>query len=322
MKDSNLKKSSLCSLIFTFIFCSLLTCVFALIKTEDKTEYKTVQISLAPENTVKTEGKLSPEKKVISPQKKAETAKSEKKVLPPSSENSSSSSSSEKYKKIEKQVLGKTIEEQIAENKNIQRKTKNVDDVDWDSMFSENEGTSSSVKKDSKKSDFQSSFSGTAASASSSSSASISSSSEKQASSTSTVTSSVNSSLDSISKVSNTLPVSSSSSSGYSTVKNTSGKINVSISGGKTRALLKPLEPAINLSEEAASQIDSSRTVKVIFKIQSGGTVRLNDISFVPSSSLPEKVQSEIMKEISLWIFAADSEVSEASFIYTISVRH
>ena len=102
------------------------------------------------------------------------------------------------------------------------------------------------------------------------------------------------------------------------TETNQDGHVKLKMSNGDTRALLEPLQPVINLSQNAAATIDGSRTVKIQFKVVESGNVPQNEIQITPASILTEIVKSEIIEQISRWRFEAADYVAFAEFDYKI----
>ena len=99
---------------------------------------------------------------------------------------------------------------------------------------------------------------------------------------------------------------------------NQDGHVKLKMSNGNTRALLEPVQPVINLSQNAAATIDGSRTVKIRFKVVESGNVPQNEIQITPASILTEIVKSEIIEQISRWRFEAADYVAFAEFDYKI----
>ena len=97
-----------------------------------------------------------------------------------------------------------------------------------------------------------------------------------------------------------------------------SGKVALEMSNGTMRALLKPATPAINLSEQAAATIDSSRTVTIKFRVVEAGNVPRAEISIEPESTLHQLVRDEIRDQVSSWLFEAADYSAYASFTYKI----
>ena len=218
----------------------------------------------------------------------------------------------------------KSVEELMAEQMNSKKKT---NDFNWD-MFEDDlqeENSQDYVQTQKTKNPVQtqaSSFSGEAGVAAEQNVSSIKSESvqkEKNASTQKTSSSTANA----LAKISNTSFKANTSSgiSGQTEVQteiNQDGHVKLKMSNGNTRALLEPLQPVINLSQNAAATIDGSRTVKIRFKVVESGNVPQNEIQITPASILTEIVKSEIIEQISRWRFEAADYVAFAEFDYKI----
>lgn len=218
----------------------------------------------------------------------------------------------------------KSVEERMAEQMNSKKKT---NDFNWD-MFEDDlqeENSQDYVQTQKTKNPVQtqaSSFSGKAGVAAKQNVSSIKSESvqkEKNASTQKTSSSTANA----LAKISNTSFKANTSSgiSGQTEVQteiNQDGHVKLKMSNGNTRALLEPLQPVINLSQNAAATIDGSRTVKIRFKVVESGNVPQNEIQITPASILTEIVKSEIIEQISRWRFEAADYVAFAEFDYKI----
>ncbi len=218
----------------------------------------------------------------------------------------------------------KSVEELMAEQMNSKKKT---NDFNWD-MFEDDlqeENSQDYVQTQKTKNPVQtqaSSFSGEAGVAAEQNVSSIKSESvqkEKNASTQKTSSSTANA----LAKISNTSFKANTSSgiSGQTEVQteiNQDGHVKLKMSNGNTRALLEPLQPVINLSQNAAATIDGSRTVEIRFKVVESGNVPQNEIQITPASILTEIVKSEIIEQISRWRFEAADYVAFAEFDYKI----
>lgn len=218
----------------------------------------------------------------------------------------------------------KSVEELMVEQMNSKKKT---NDFNWD-MFEDDlqeENSQDYVQTQKTKNPVQtqaSSFSGEAGVAAEQNVSSIKSESvqkEKNASTQKTSSSTANA----LAKISNTSFKANTSSgiSGQTEVQteiNQDGHVKLKMSNGNTRALLEPLQPVINLSQNAAATIDGSRTVKIRFKVVESGNVPQNEIQITPASILTEIVKSEIIEQISRWRFEAADYVAFAEFDYKI----
>ena len=217
----------------------------------------------------------------------------------------------------------KSVEELMAEQMNSKKKT---NDFNWD-MFEDdmNEDNQDNVYTQFQNNSVEtqkSTFSGEAGVAAEQNVSSIKSETvqkEKNASTQKTSSSTANA----LAKISNTSFKANTSSgiSGQTEVQteiNQDGHVKLKMSNGNTRALLEPLQPVINLSQNAAATIDGSRTVEIRFKVVESGNVPQNEIQITPASILTEIVKSEIIEQISRWRFEAADYVAFAEFDYKI----
>ncbi len=218
----------------------------------------------------------------------------------------------------------KSVEEHMAEQMNSKKKT---NDFNWD-MFEDDlqeENSQDYVQTQKTKNPVQtqaSSFSGEAGVAAEQNVSSIKSESVQKEKNVSTQKTS-SSTANALDKISNTSFKANTSSgiSGQTEVQteiNQDGHVKLKMSNGNTRALLEPLQPVINLSQNAAATIDGSRTVKIRFKVVESGNVPQNEIQITPASILTEIVKSEIIEQISRWRFEAADYVAFAEFDYKI----
>lgn len=91
-----------------------------------------------------------------------------------------------------------------------------------------------------------------------------------------------------------------------------SGKVHMQMSNGKSRALINPSKPVINLSEQAAATIETTKIVTISFKVLEKGNVI--DIKITPEAILSAIVRDEIKEQISHWIFEPADYTATASF--------
>lgn len=218
----------------------------------------------------------------------------------------------------------KSVEELMAEQMTSKKKKK---EFDWD-MFEDDlqeENIQDYVQTQKTKNPVQtqtSSFSGVAGVAADQNVSSIKSESVQKGKNASTQKTS-SSTANALAKISNTSFKTNTSSgiSGQTEVQteiNQDGHVKLKMSNGNTRALLEPLQPVINLSQNAAATIDGSRTVEIRFKVVESGNVPQNEIQITPASILTEIVKSEIIEQISRWRFEAADYVAFAEFDYKI----
>ena len=108
------------------------------------------------------------------------------------------------------------------------------------------------------------------------------------------------------------------SSVSVNSATNSEGSVSIEMVDRSTRILLDPQKPYIILSEESASFIDSSRKVVIEFAVLPSGAVPFSRVDFIPSSLLPQTVQSEIREQISKWRFSTSSSEALARLEYSI----
>ncbi|MCI6187931.1 MAG: hypothetical protein MR739_12315 [Spirochaetia bacterium] len=217
----------------------------------------------------------------------------------------------------------KSVEELMAEQMNSKKKT---NDFNWD-MFEDdmNEDNQDNVYTQFQNNSVEtqkSTFSGEAGVAAEQNVSSIKSKTvqkEKNASTQKTSSSTANA----LAKISNTsfkgkVENGIIGQTEVQTETNQDGHVKLKMSNGNTRALLEPTQPVINLSQNAASTIDGSRTVKIRFKVVESGNVPQNEIQITPASILTEIVKSEIIEQISRWRFEAADYIAFAEFDYKI----
>ena len=224
---------------------------------------------------------------------------------------------------VEPVEYAKSVEELMAEQMNSKKKT---NDFNWD-MFEDdmNEDNQDNVYTQFQNNSVEtqkSTFSGEAGVAADQNVSSIKSETvqkEKNASTQKTSSSTANA----LAKISNTsfkgkVENGIIGQTEVQTETNQDGHVKLKMSNGNTRALLEPTQPVINLSQNAASTIDGSRTVKIRFKVVESGNVPQNEIQITPASILTEIVKSEIIEQISRWRFEAANYIAFAEFDYKI----
>ena len=217
----------------------------------------------------------------------------------------------------------KSVEELMAEQMNSKKKT---NDFNWD-MFEDdmNEDNQDNVYTQFQNNSVEtqkSTFSGEAGVAAEQNVSSIKSETVQKEKNASTQKTS-NSTANALAKISNTsfkgkVENGIIGQTEVQTETNQDGHVKLKMSNGDTRALLEPTQPVINLSQNAASTMDGSRTVKIRFKVVESGNVPQNEIQITPASILTEIVKSEIIEQISRWRFEAADYVAFAEFDYKI----
>ncbi len=112
--------------------------------------------------------------------------------------------------------------------------------------------------------------------------------------------------------------VSGNSSVNMKTASSSSGETSVSMNDGSSRTLVKPKEPKINISSEAAKSVSGSPTVKITFTVMADGTVPESSVKITPASLLTEELISDIAWQLSMWRFQPGDGNATASFDFTI----
>lgn len=112
--------------------------------------------------------------------------------------------------------------------------------------------------------------------------------------------------------------VSGNSSVNMKTASSSSGETSVSMNDGSSRTLVKPKEPKINISSEAAKSVSGSPTVKITFTVMADGTVPESSVKITPASLLTEDLISDIAWQLSMWRFESGDSNATASFDFTI----
>ena len=271
----------------------------------NKTEPKTVQ---------KTQAESKPAEQKAPEVTKPKTAPiTESKPVP----------KTESVQNAEPVEYAKSVEELMAEQMNSKKKT---NDFNWD-MFEDdmNEDNQDNVYTQFQNNSVEtqkSTFSGEAGVAAEQNVSSIKSETVQKEKNASTQKTS-NSTANALAKISNTsfkgkVENGIIGQTEVQTETNQDGHVKLKMSNGDTRALLEPTQPVINLSQNAASTIDGSRTVKIRFKVVESGNVPQNEIQITPASILTEIVKSEIIEQISRWRFEAANYIAFAEFDYKI----
>lgn len=191
-------------------------------------------------------------------------------------------------------------------------------DFDWDSGFGDSGTVNSSSGSNTKVSSSGNSFSGSAGTTADTDSQRTTSSEIKNNSVKNNVSENTGAAIKDIR---NTKYISSevggvASQTTVKSGKSSDGKVFIEMTNGEPRALLKPESPKIILSEEAASLIDSSRSVTINFRVLRDGNV--SEISITPAASLPQLVKKEIKDQLGQWIFESADYDATAKFEYNI----
>lgn len=227
--------------------------------------------------------------------------------------------------KTEPVEYAKSVEELMAEQMTSKKQQK---EFDWDSMFDDSDETESfqndsyeqTKKIPQNTENVQSSFSGAAGIAAENTSSAVKSETSQKQDVQQKTSRQTTSSLERIMNTSFVGQMSNGvqSQTNIQTSVSNDGHVKLKMSNGHTRSLLEPSEPKIILSQNAASTIDGSRTVKIRFKVVESGNVPVNEIQITPASMLTQIVRNEIIEQISKWRFESADYVAFAEFDYKI----
>lgn len=227
--------------------------------------------------------------------------------------------------KTEPVEYAKSVEELIAEQMTSKKQQK---EIPWDLMFDDSDETESfqndsyeQIKKIPQNTEnVQSPFSGAAGIAAEKTSSAVKSETSQKQDVQQKTSSQTTSSLERIMNTSFVGQMSNGvqSQTNIQTSVSNDGHVKLKMSNGHTRSLLEPSEPKIILSQNAASTIDGSRTVKIRFKVVESGNVPVNEIQITPASMLTQIVRNEIIEQISKWRFESADYVAFAEFDYKI----
>lgn len=227
--------------------------------------------------------------------------------------------------KTEPVEYAKSVEELMAEQMTSKKQQK---EFDWDLMFDDSDETESfqndsyeqTKKIPQNTENVQSSFSGAAGIAAENTSSAVKSETSQKQDVQQKTSSQTTSSLERIMNTSFVGQMSNGvqSQTNIQTSVSNDGHVKLKMSNGHTRSLLEPSEPKIILSQNAASTIDGSRTVKISFKVVESGNVPVNEIQIIPASMLTQIVRNEIIEQISKWRFESADYVAFAEFDYKI----
>jgi hypothetical protein len=353
--DEILTKSRKAGFISTAAVWVVLVLIFAFVPAfKKKPEYKTVRITLSSTPLEKQQKVVEPVKKeeavkAAEPVKKAEPVQKtaaqknvepakassvQKKTEPVKKEkqpesapaNQKSVPAADKAKPSDSPVVyKKSVEELMAEQSRQKAK-----DVKWDDrLFTDSAAEESSSPAASPKTSGankitgSSALAGTAAAAAASANEPVNSTSVSEKQKSAGADAATKTALGNIS--STTYTQTSGSGMNSRTSVNSSlgsdGKVSIELTDGSVRMLLYPGKPAIQISEENAKRIDSTRTVRVQFKILAKGNVPLSEINITPSSILTPEIRQEIREQVSLWRFSQAAADGYASFDYTIEFK-
>jgi hypothetical protein len=216
-------------------------------------------------------------------------------------------------------ALQKSVEE-LMEEQMANKKTRQ--DFNWDMFDDDSSSAEKTTSSDSKKVTTSSSTAGSAANTASQESARQTSNSDSAKKNSATASQSTSSDLDKIAKAESKSGSGTKTDIAAKTSKDGSGKVMMEMADGSKRALMRPKEPAINLSEQAAQTFTLSKaTVKITFKVVQKGNVPRTEIKITPESILTESIRKEIIDQLSQWIFEEADFDGTATFEYTIEKR-
>lgn len=217
-------------------------------------------------------------------------------------------------------ALQKSVEE-LMEEQMANKKAKQ--DFDWDAMFGDDSSsTEKTTSSESKKVTTSSSTAGSAANTASQENTRQTSNSDSAKKNSTSASQSTSSDLDKIAKAESKSGSGTKTDIAAKTSKDGSGKVMMEMADGSKRALMRPKEPAINLSEQAAQTFTLSKaTVKITFKVVQKGNVPRTEIKITPESILTESIRKEIIDQLSQWIFEEADFDGTATFEYTIEKR-
>ncbi len=216
-------------------------------------------------------------------------------------------------------ALQKSVEE-LMEEQMANKKTRQ--DFNWDMFDDDSSSAEKTTSSDSKKVTTSSSTAGSAANTASQESARQTSNSDSAKKSSTSASQSTSSDLDKIAKAESKSGSGTKTDIAAKTSKDGSGKVMMEMADGSKRALMRPKEPAINLSEQAAQTFTLSKaTVKITFKVVQKGNVPRTEIKITPESILTESIRKEIIDQLSQWIFEEADFDGTATFEYTIEKR-
>ena len=321
-----------------------------------KPEFKTVQIVLSSTPVAKTEKKESAAssaaaKKAESTEKKIEkqdvkTVKEESAASKPKAENKPKTETqkiADTYKKAPEKPANKapskpaeskkaaapaktpapaapveyarSVEDLMAEQMSTTKKS--ASDFNWDA-FSDSDAEASPAFSQPQKVAAASTTGGSAAKVSQSTDTGVVSQTERDGSVSETASSNTTGKLSGVRNAKFIGNAGTSHSSELTAgVSNGSGKNQFAMTDGSSRGLLEPADPRIDLSEQAASLIDSTINVTIFIEVQPSGNV--TSVDFNPSSIVPPLVQSEIRTQlVGKWRFERADYSSMGKFQYTI----
>ena len=345
----------------TVVLWILLLILFVSVKIPKKETYRTINITLEPVSKVpakkQEQGNASTsnsaetmqEKQVEKPQKNEEIQKPAEEKQSAENEKTASDSRVQENKAAESnkaavktenvkksdvsktesnksdQIVYKQSIEDKAKEAHENKKSKEISDADWDAMFGNEEASASSSQNTvapTGSAPLVSTIGGNAASSQNAENERISGQTQSSTSGSGEGSASVKSALSAIKNQTYSLSVGNGVQSKTDIKAYSSGNgVSVEMNDGRLRELLEPKKPYIDISEENARLLDSSRTVKITFTVLPEGTVPQGLIDINPS--LPQSIEAEIKQQVSRWIFISDPDGNrvQAVFTYTLEIR-
>ncbi len=342
---SAMNKSDKMSLLCTAIFWFFVLLIFALVPVSKNVppKYESVTLHLLqeplsekvpqkvnqPENT--PVAKMETIQKEVVKQKE-ETGKKIKKSEPVTTTKTEKSVEKKVQEPVvESKPLVKSVEQLMQENAAATKKQKDVSEVDWDSLFSEDSvvsSTSSVLPEKNVNYESLSSLSGNAGSAFvAKENVQSSSAFDNQNTDNSVVMESTISALNKIA-IKNFSENSAGGIKYTVTAETSQNAMDLSETGtpmltteGKMRILLIPEKPVILISSQNEKFIDSSRELDISFKVLPSGQVESASIKILPASLVATEIEAEIKAQVSKWLFQAASGYGQVCFKYNIMMK-
>ena len=280
----------------------------------EKQDLKTVKAEAAASKT-KTENKPKTETPKIADTPKKAPEKPANKAPSKPAESKKAAAPAKNPAPAAPVEYARSVEDLMAEQMSTTKKS--ASDFNWDAFSDSDDGASSSVSQPQKVA-AASTTGGSAAKVSQSTDTGVVSQTERDGSVSETASSNTTGKLSGVRNAKFIGNAGTSHSSELTAgVSNGSGKNQFAMTDGSSRGLLEPADPRIDLSEQAASLIDSTINVTIFIEVQPSGNV--TSVDFNPSSIVPPLVQSEIRTQlVGKWRFERADYSSMGKFQYTI----
>ena len=280
----------------------------------EKQDLKTVKAEAAASKT-KTENKPKTETPKIADTPKKAPEKPANKAPSKPAESKKAAAPAKTPAPAAPVEYARSVEDLMAEQMSTTKKS--ASDFNWDAFSDSDDGASSSVSQPQKVA-AASTTGGSAAKVSQSTDTGVVSQTERDGSVSETASSNTTGKLSGVRNAKFIGNAGTSHSSELTAgVSNGSGKNQFAMTDGSSRGLLEPADPRIDLSEQAASLIDSTINVTIFIEVQPSGNV--TSVDFNPSSIVPPLVQSEIRAQlVGKWRFERADYSSMGKFQYTI----